>query len=395
MSKIETVPRELILHLRPNFQGKTSSFDFNRLTEREQQYVLRWKEERRRKFYEARREIRRSSYSQNVKMEPKRSDANIDNGTQDIDENAPNFRVTSQEQAMRLFRRAQNECMATMKREIRGEAHSSPIDCLACIFERRGETVIFGGPTHSCKIDVPDGRHELEEHDEHLRTVEPPAVDDMAYIAVQLRAITKSSELSLKNSSAIRVSQMSSNQRDPEHVVVFAPSGSGKTYAQKKLFEKGIITVDTDLILQPTSEDIHELLEVTSVFTNRADLITSDMRVLAFTPDYNTFKGRMKKKRFTKKKDIEKWYGEMEFPHVENLTRVRIKKSYVSQWFEVEGKDVKLSMRDKPRKEIMASMARIGKPELKGLLREPVAPDGTTLRLRTLPSGNCQKHKSC
>lgn len=122
----------------------------------------------------------------------------------------------------------------------------------------------------------------------------------------------------------------------PSHVLIYAPPGYGKTTLQKEMFKKGITLLDTDRIPDPSPQDIDELLEHTSVLTNKWQLVTSRTPAIIFKPAcIKTFVRRVSDKCKVTSDVAAQWYRDIrDRMHTPKSAIICITKtSYVTDWF--------------------------------------------------------------
>lgn len=341
-----TVPRPLIRKLRPTYTGPTNEFDSNVLSQKEYDYVVEWKRQRREAEREARRRQNRSM-THYVAL-PDCEEQTIEAGRlNDINEGRAT--VTPSE-ARILFRRAQaqwlqKEAERAQKREARKQnlpTQSMQDDCLRCRLTRMGTIFIAEHIVCSCKVDMPIGVTLIEEAEPHQTSLtKSDGRDEVQMLSVHHAVIPSPlasqthqceqphklvAEKTLKMKAAFP-------DTTAKNVVIYAPPGNGKTTLQREAFKTGVLIADMDISSASTSADVKEMLKVSSVLVNRPGVITEDMPLIAFIPERDTFLKRLKYKRGIRGKKACQWYDEMNFSHVRNRVECKIRRTFIADWF--------------------------------------------------------------
>uniref|UniRef100_A0A1B0CRC8 Uncharacterized protein n=1 Tax=Lutzomyia longipalpis TaxID=7200 RepID=A0A1B0CRC8_LUTLO len=141
---------------------------------------------------------------------------------------------------------------------------------------------------------------------------------------------------------SLHINKMKASSSNPQHVVIFAPIGFGKTTLQHRLMQQGIAIPDTDDIPCITQQQFRDMLQWTSILTNRLDLLAKDMPIVACVPaTVEVLRKRMTPVHpdFLDDADIDYFMELMNFEDYPQVVKLRTQNRYLSDWFE-EAADV-------------------------------------------------------
>lgn len=185
--------------------------------------------------------------------------------------------------------------------------------CLRCKFIDQGFQFISDSVLHSCKLQFDNGTHaEPEAKGIHecektygktmaiataIANVKHPtnAIDhDYSPLRqIQDRAIHVTKERRPKDGSHVceskpvhlkedRIVTMLGGTQYQERAIIYAPPGFGKTTLQHWLMRRGIAVVDLDDRASTTLQECEDMLEITSVITNRLDIALQTEKPMIF-----------------------------------------------------------------------------------------------------------------
>lgn len=376
------VPAEMRKRLRPNYRGKPSHFDFNRLTPDEQQQVREYKQNRRFETRLKRQQLREADLH-------KTESASM-----------------SQQGARKLFIDAHERMEEEQKKSAETLA-KDPYkirDCMRCLLQEQGVIFIPDRFLCECEVAMPLGAHTVEEEDVLLQ--EESYVDDlaqeMALIAAHAvcipdmgsgdhsdenhksdesseaekeksreksadmenpdQSITKKDVASqptlehdqekcqrgestsspkkcgdahrrLRKGPPIQLSHRATLETRARKVVIYAPPNSGKTTFQRTMFSKGVFVADSDLMEEKSIKGVRHALKTTSVLVSNPKLIPPEAPLIAFIPTRDVFYDRLRRKGVPRRV-AKKWYRELVFDRNANRVECKTKHSFVSHWFE-------------------------------------------------------------
>jgi hypothetical protein len=162
---------------------------------------------------------------------------------------------------------------------------------------------------------------------------------DMEKIAS--RETLNSSDVSLSNVSKSTDEAKGSAEPKATHCVIYAPPGFGKTTFQKNLMRAGIYTRDTDDMPFVNKMRLKGVLNTSTVLTNRLDLLTPDMPIIACIPKDANHVNRTRSELSVE--DCQYWFNcHRRLYHYERIVIIETNNAFVSDCFEVPGTEAKL-----------------------------------------------------